>query len=191
MVAMRLLAQVCAALERALLRSRRQPWFGWAFTAAVLLGWLLLLLAARSFSEDSAVSTALVVAAGAAVLLLLIPVAKHAFGDGDTGVSLLTWHYLLGVAMLAAVILPSLLLVLYVWQLAVANLEVDASAEATPPGDWRVVTLPGQHAFGDDAATALTHSALYDDDRAIERLSDRADQVLADEAHWDAVSRPA
>lgn len=191
MVLMRLLAQVCGVLERALLRSRRQPWFGWAFGAAVLAGWLLLLvLAAQSIEQDSVMSTPLLIAVGAGGLLLL-PVAMHAFGGGDTGVSLLSWHYLLGAALLAAVILPSLLLVLYGWQLAVANLEVDVSAEATPPGDWRVITLAGQHAFGDDAAAALTHSALYDDERAIGLLCDWVEQVLADETRREAVSKTA
>jgi len=113
---------------------------------------------------------------------LVMPIGMNALGDGDANVSMQTWHWLLAVAMLAVVILPSLLLVFYGWQLAVANLEVDVSAEATPPGDWRVVTLTSTTAFGDSSVAALTHSALYDDQRAIDLLGDWVQQVLDDEA---------
>jgi hypothetical protein len=191
MVLVRLLAGVSAALQRMLRRSRDRPMYGWAVGGGIVGAWVLLIVVTAQWVplNESAVAwlwlLPLVVAGW-----LVIPIAMNAFGDGDPDPPMLTWHWLLGAALLVAVIAPSLLLVLYGWQLAVANLEVDVSAEATPPGDWRVVTLAGAHAFGDDGAATLTHSALYDDERAIERIGDWVQSILDDEAAWGAVSRP-
>jgi len=183
MVAMRLLARVCGAIEAALKRSRAEPIFGWALALVVVAGWMALLwLATWVLPMQATVAAWLLVLVAVSAFVLVMPIGMNALGDGDANLSMQTWHWLLAVAMLAVVILPSLLLVFYGWQLAVANLEVDVSAEATPPGDWRVVTLTSTTAFGDSSVAALTHSALYDDQRAIELLGDWVQQVLDDEA---------
>ena len=183
MVAMRLLARVCGAIEAALKRSRAEPIFGWALAFVVVAGWMALLwLATWVLPMQATVAAWLLVLVAVSAFVLVMPIGMNALGDGDANLSMQTWHWLLAVAMLAVVILPSLLLVFYGWQLAVANLEVDVSAEATPPGDWRVVTLTSTTAFGDSSVAALTHSALYDDQRAIELLGDWVQQVLDDEA---------
>lgn len=183
MVGLGALARLCAALEAALQRSRQQPRYGWLLGLGTLLGWVLLLaLAALLLPLQPTVAVWLLLAVAVLALLLLVPLAMNALGDGNPDAALLSWHYLLGAMLLATVMLPSLLLVFYGWQLAAANLEVDVSAEATPPGEWQVVTLLGSQRFGAAGTAALTHSALYDDERALQRIGDWVQQLLQAEA---------
>lgn len=56
-------------------------------------------------------------------------------------------------------------------EFAIANLFLDVSAEATPPGTWTVHQLPDR---GGDAAldqSGLMHSAAYEDERAIRLIA--------------------
>jgi len=176
-VVLTLVAQLSGRVEALLVRSRARPVFGWLLGLGVLAAWAALLWLASWASTEgavrvpSAVGPWLWLAVAGMALWLLMPIALHAF-EGELELSLMTWHWLLAVVMLAAAILPSLLMVVYGWQLAVANIAVDVSAEASPPGAWRVTTMPSRHAVGDQAAPAMTHSALYDDPAAIAAIVD-------------------
>lgn len=186
-VLLTLAARLCARVEALLLRSRAQPRFGWALGVAVLAAWLALLwLAAWATTDGAGRLPAPVVPWLWGILIalsfwLLMPLALHAL-EGELELSLMTWHWLLAVCMLLAAILPSLLMVAYGWQLAVANIAVDVSAEAAPAGDWRVVTLQPQHAVGDPSASTLAHSALYDDPRALAIIVEWVQSLLAQDA---------
>jgi MFS family permease len=184
------LAHLSSALSRLLLRMRTQPVFGWSIGIAILAAWLYLSVEGLIALQANTSWVWLFVSLLAILFLfLIIPIMTSAF-EPDLNAAFITWNWLLAVAMLLSMIVPSTLMFFYGWQLAVANVAVDVSAEATPNGDWRVIMMKSKLPLGDDAAMALTHSALYEDNDALEAICTWVESVLALDASRGDVSNP-
>ncbi|NMM75784.1 hypothetical protein B2J89_03635 [Acidovorax sp. SRB_24] len=92
----------------------------------------------------------------------------------------------LGPAMLLLLFVPSLLLLAFGWQLALANIDVEISAEPAPLGEWRVRTFPTIHSLGDKRESIFAaHSGLYDLGIAIDAIGDWVDELLKKE--WETM----
>jgi hypothetical protein len=78
------------------------------------------------------------------------------------------------IAILAAPIVLILAITLLVFgpRFAIANMYLDISVEATPIGEYEVTLLSPPSAGDPDTPGGLSHSALYDDERAVKRICD-------------------
>jgi hypothetical protein len=84
-----------------------------------------------------------------------------------------------GVSLFATIIVLSLTLLPFGWQVALSNIFYDITAETTPPGTWKVNLIEpsrSQNQTGD--VPALEHSIVYEDKSALTLICDWIERTL-------------
>jgi pimeloyl-ACP methyl ester carboxylesterase len=162
--------RVVLAAQRTIrrLEASVKTWSRWKWRLAIVTAaaWVLSLLAyahATSAGMPAWIRTAAAAGIGGSIGLLVVLVVLL---FGDIGVQGLMVPLRVVVAAIAwpAILLLSLVLLLpFGWQVALANVLLDITAETTPPGSWRVHTIvPPTSRELDRDDVPLMHSVVYD-----------------------------
>jgi hypothetical protein len=82
-------------------------------------------------------------------------------------------QFAIGAPLLGIIIVLSITLLPFGWQVALSNIYFDVTAETTPPGTWEVNQIEPSRSQGQAGAVPpLEHSVVYQDERALTLICD-------------------
>lgn len=146
--------------------SRRKAPLAAAAAGGILIV-AVLSLAATTAAEPA--RTGLVIGMLLAALLFVMLTTYLLFGWTAAAADL--FRFIAALGLVPAALLLAVCMLPFDWRVAMANLLVDVTAEATPPGRWTVHQfVPAGTEVHNGGTPPMAHSAIYEDERAIDAI---------------------